>query len=73
MMLSQVIATLTKAKKAFGDVPVNLIDSETGNNIPIAEIFKNHPLTQGLFDRSEPVNGVVISRTAGNSADLVLT
>lgn len=73
MMISDVIAMLKRAKTAFGDVPVELLDSETGNLVPIGQIIKYHPYTQGLLDRSKPVNRIVITKSSGNAKDLVLT
>ena len=62
MTINQLIKVLKQAKKDFGDVPVMLLDSETGANVPIMEVQKLHPYTgqYGCLNRSEPVNGIRI-------------
>ena len=74
MKLSKLIKTLRKAQKQFGDVPVNLMDEESGNWHPLAEVLKLHPYTaeHGCLNRAEPVNAIALTRSGGNAPDLVL-
>lgn len=74
MRLSQLIKTLRAAQKQFGDNPVMLMNEESGEWHPIMEVIKLHPYTAeyGCLNRSEPVNGIGISRHSGNALDLVL-
>jgi len=68
MTINQLIKVLKQAKKDFGDVPVMLVDSESGYNVPILEVQKLHPYTgqYGCLNRKEPVNGISIQQ--GSSA-----
>lgn len=74
MKLSAAIKTLKAAQRSFGDVPVVLMDEETGYWHPICAILKLHPYTaqHGCMNREEPVNAVAITRHGGNAPDLVL-
>lgn len=60
MTINQLIKVLKQAKKDFGDVPVTLVNGETGQYVPIMEATKLHPHTgqYGCINRSEPVNGI---------------
>ncbi|MDA1178797.1 MAG: hypothetical protein O2931_08385 [Planctomycetota bacterium] len=74
MKISKLIKTLRAAKKQFGDVPVNLMDEESGNWHPLAEVIKLHPYTAqyGCLNRNDPVDAIAITRNGGNAPDLVL-
>ena len=74
MKLSQLIKTLRAAQKQFGDVPVNLMDEESGNWHPLAQVIKLHPYTapHGFMNRAEPVNAIALTRNGGIADDLVL-
>ena len=74
MKLSKLIKTLRDAQKQFGDVPVNLMDEESGYWHPVAQVLKLHPYTaeHGCLNRAEPVNAIAITRSGGNAPDIVL-
>jgi hypothetical protein len=73
MKLSQMIKTLQKAQKQFGDVDVKLMDSETGNWIDVKTVLKIHPIgANGCTDRNQPVTAVGISSLIGHANDLTL-
>lgn len=74
MKLSKLIKTLRDAQKKFGDVPVKLMDEESGNWHPLAEVLKLHPYTaqHGCLNRTEPVNAIALTRIGGSASDLVL-
>ena len=74
MTLSQLIAALVDAKNMFGDVPVKLIDSETGNWHAVSQVLKLHPYTSlhGCMNRDQPVNAIALSKNSGGARDLVL-
>lgn len=74
MKLSKLIKTLRDAQKQFGDVPVKLMDEESGNWHPLAQVMKLHPYTapHGCLNRAEPVNAIALTRSGGNAEDLVL-
>jgi hypothetical protein len=74
MKLSKLIKTLRAAQKQFGDVTVNLMDGESGNWHPLAEVLKLHPYTaqHGCMNRAEPVNAIALTRSGGHAPDLVL-
>ena len=62
MNLSLLIKTLTAARKQFGDIPVYLIDGESGNKNPIVSVMRDHPrdYVRGGIKRNEPPNGIVL-------------
>jgi hypothetical protein len=74
MKLSKLIKTLRAARKQYGDVPVNLLNEESGNWHPLAEVIKLHPHTakHGCLNRAEPVNAIALTRISGNAPDLIL-
>ena len=85
MKLSLLIKTLKDAKKKFGDVPVNLMDGETGDYHPLHQVLKIHPHTYitypstcarggryWIVNRDKPVESIALTRHGGNSADIVL-
>lgn len=74
MRITQLIEALQAAHKEFGDVPVKLIDDESGRYVPVYQAIKLHPFTapHGCMNRKEPVNAIAITRSMGNSPDLVL-
>lgn len=74
MKLSKLIKTLRAAQKQFGDIPVKLMDEESGNWLPLAEVIKLHPYTaeHRFLNRAEPVNAIALTRNEGNTPDLVL-
>jgi len=74
MKLSKLIKTLHAAQKQYGDVPVNLLNEESGNWHPLAEVIKLHPYTakHGCLNRAEPVNAIALTRISGNAPDLIL-
>ncbi len=74
MKVSQLIQILSDALAVYGDVPVKLLDSETGNWNPVQSVIKLHPYTgkHGCMNRAEPVNALAISECRNNAEDLVL-
>lgn len=62
MNLSLLIKTLTAAKKQFGDIPVHLIDPESGHFNPIGSAMRLHPHTDpnGCTNRAAPVYGIAL-------------
>lgn len=63
------------AKLEYGDVSAGLMNEETGDWWPIAEVLKLHPFTgvHGCMNRADPVNMVGLSRTGKNAPDLVIS
>jgi hypothetical protein len=74
MKLSKLIKTLRDAQKKYGDMPVNLLNEESGNWHPLTDVLKLHPYTgpHGCFDRNAAANAIGLSRTGGNTPDIVL-
>lgn len=74
MNLSKLIKILQAAKKNYGDVPVKLIDSESGDYVLVKEVIKLHPFTTGygFMNRGKPVNSIAICSNTSNAEDLVL-
>lgn len=62
MKLGALIKILQNAKKDFGDVDVQLMDSDTGRWNDVQMVIKLHPFTDqwGCLNRAEPVNAVGI-------------
>lgn len=62
MNLSLLIKTLTAARKQFGDIPVHLIDPESGYFNPIGSVMRLHPRTDpnGCTNRAAPVYGIAL-------------
>ena len=71
MRISQLIATLVKAQKDFGDVQVSITNGETGKNEYVSNVSKCHPYTAkyGCMNRDEPVNQVNLSTYKKSSGD----
>ena len=75
MKLSQLIKTLTDAKKKFGDIPAAIMSEETGNWHHVTLVVKLHPYTAAYrcMNRDEPVNVIGITWQRGMSEDLILS
>jgi hypothetical protein len=75
MRTTELIQLLQAAYYVFGDVPIVLMNEETGDWCPIGEVLKLHPYTgkHGCMNRGEPVNAIAMTRGRGNWADLVLS
>jgi hypothetical protein len=62
LKISGLIKELYAFKKQHGDVPVNLVDSESGRYVNVNGVSTIYPESvNGAFDRSKPVNGVSIT------------
>lgn len=62
------------ALATFGDVPVMVINEQTGYWEPVHEIIQLHPYNKnGCMNRAEPVNAIALSRNEGNSPDRILS
>ena len=74
MEIAKLIKILQKAKKAHGNVPVTMVDSETGFLVHVQEVIKSHPFTAqyGCLNRNEPVSAIVLHMHKGNASDLIL-
>ncbi len=74
MKTKQLIELLNDALAEYGNVPVQLVDSGTGEWIPAQSLIKLHPYTgrHGCMNREEPVNALAITRCQNNAKDLVL-
>ena len=74
MKISELKKILNAAQKAFGDVPVKIIDADSGYYLNLKQVYKIHPYTAqyGCLNRNEPVNGIVLSSDTCNAPDLVL-
>lgn len=73
MKISQAIKILKAAQKQYGDLPIALINGETGYAENIKQIYKTHPIGKDFcLDRGQPPCQVIFSTSAKNSPDLVL-
>lgn len=75
MKLSTLIKVLRSSQKQFGDVTVKLLDEDSGNWQPLAQVLKLYPYTDkhGCMNRNEPVNAIAFTRTGGHAPDLILS
>ena len=74
MKTKELIQLLNDALAEYGDVPVQLMDSETGDWRPAQSLIKLHPYTgkNGRMNREQPVNALAITKCQNNAKDLVL-
>lgn len=74
MKTSQLIDLLKKAKDAYGDHDVKLMNSETGDWHSIQSVIKLHPYTgpHGCMNRAQAVNALALTTCKNNAEDLVL-
>lgn len=74
MTISKLIKTLQDAQRHFGDIPVTLMNEETGDWQPLAEVAKGHPICSrgGGMDRKQAVDKITLFRLRGAAPDLLL-
>ena len=62
MKISELIKTLKTCQKLYGDVPVKIMDKETGKWRSLVAVSRLHPYTGefGSLNRQAPVDGIAL-------------
>ena len=74
MKTTELIRILQMAHLEYGDVPVQLMNPETGDWDVVQSVIKLHPYNgpHGCMNRTQPVNALAITKCRNNAEDLVL-
>jgi hypothetical protein len=74
MKTTELIRILQMAQLEYGDVPVQLMNPETGDWKIVQSVIKLYPYTgpHGCMNRTQPVNALAITYFRNNADDLVL-
>jgi hypothetical protein len=64
LKISGLVKRLLEIKKEHGDVPVKLVDGETGNHDSVNGVYTSYPIAANRqsLDRTKPVDGAVITK-----------
>lgn len=75
MICSELIELLQIAKALYGDMPVRLLDPDTGDWHNVKQVLKLHPYNgeYGCMNRKEKVNAFAVMETDNNAPDLIIT